>query len=509
MLSSLASLLSREGMLVSAPTVDLPVTGVSFDSRQAKAGDLFCCKGAAFKPAFLSAALDAGAVAYLCGRDHADELALSFPHIPAILVTDVRPAMALVAAEAYHHPDSDLTVVGITGTKGKSTVAYMLRNILDAGVPYSTTAIMGSIDTYDGIERFESTNTTPEAPEVFRHLANARGSHLPYMVMEVSSQALKYDRVRGLGLGIGVFLNISRDHVSPVEHPTFEDYLASKLRIFEQCRVGVVNLDTDHLDQVMDAANACESVVTFSATDRSADVWASDVDPSFGFISFVAHTPSWEGKVLLSMSGLFNVDNALAAIAVCEVLGIGREQVCDGLSDCKVPGRMELMCSGDGSIIAVVDYAHNVLSFERLFDSLTQEFSGRAIVAVFGAPGGKAQERRRQLPEVASRFCDHIIYTEEDPAHEDASAICDELRRNTPAGQSCEVVVDRCQAVQRAVEVAHGFGRPAVIALLAKGDETLMHRGDRFEPVPTDTAMVTDALRELDLAQQRRLANEE
>ncbi|MCI1666033.1 MAG: UDP-N-acetylmuramoyl-L-alanyl-D-glutamate--2,6-diaminopimelate ligase [Atopobiaceae bacterium] len=502
-LASLTDLLTRQGMLDRGTDAATPVTGVSFDSRQVSPGDLFVCKGAAFRAGFLAIAMEAGAVGYLCDETHADALAAAQPDVPALVAPDdqLRPAMAVAAAEAYDHPDHDLHVVGITGTKGKSTVAYMLRAILDAGEPYSRCAIMGSIDTFDGVERFESTNTTPEAPEVFRHLANARDAGLGYMVMEVSSQGLKYDRVRGVDLGIGVFLNIGRDHISAVEHPTFEDYFASKLRIFEQSRVAVVNLATDHVEEVLNAAERCERVVCFSAggpaavCGRTPDVWAENVTPSCGFVSFDAHTPSWEGHVILGMGGLFNVENALAAIACCEVLGVGHEQIVDALNVVKVPGRMELVESGDGRIVAIVDYAHNVLSFERLFDSLAAEYPGREVIAVFGAPGGKAQERRRQLPETAARFCDHIIYTEEDPAHEDAAAICAEMLSNTPAGVEAEAVPDRAEAVRRAVDVARSSGRDCVVALLAKGDERLMHRGDAFEPCETDAELVLKALR--------------
>ena len=197
-------------------------------------------------------------------------------------------------------------------------------------------AILGSIDTFDGVERFESVNTTPEAPDLWRHIANVRSSGLLYLVMEVSSQALKYDRVVGLDLDVGCFLNIGRDHISPAEHPDFEDYFSSKLRIFDQTRVAAVNLDMDRTDETLARARACKRLLAFSAkgptTQGTPDIWARDVRPTGAGIHFVAHTPSWEEELFLSMPGLFNVENALGAIAACEALGVEQGQVREGLA---------------------------------------------------------------------------------------------------------------------------------------------------------------------------------
>lgn len=503
-LESIASLLGGAGFLARKPSLgdaaSTSVTGADSDSRFAAPGHLFVCKGAAFRPQYLASAIEDGAVAYLCDESHADALAPVAGNVPTLVATDdgLRPAMALASAEAWGHPDHNLDVVGITGTKGKSTTSYMLRTILDAGEPYSRAGILGSIETFDGRERAESVNTTPEAPDLWRHLANARDAGLPHMVMEVSSQALKYDRVDHLRLDVACFLNIGRDHISPREHPSFEDYFQSKLRIFDQARVAVVNLGTNHVDEVLSRASRCERVVTFSAEgDRSADVWADDVAPFMGGIRLVAHTPSWEGELVVSMPGLFNAENALCAVAACEVLGVGYDQVRDGLAKVSVPGRMELLPSPTPRVVGIVDYAHNKLSYQRFFSSISKEFPGRSIIAVLGAPGGKAYERRQELPEEASKWADVLIYTEEDPAGEPVEQICRQLADATPEGQAHEVIVDRPQAVRRAVELALQSERGAVVCLLAKGDETRQHVGDSYVPCETDGALFARAMREL------------
>ena len=493
-LLSIVELLRAEGLLVRAEHVDpgqqVPVSGADCDSRVAAEGHVFVCKGAAFKPAYLVSAVNAGAVAYLCDQFLAPSLEEACPATPALVVNDIRRAMAIVSSEAWGHPDRSISVLGVTGTKGKSTVTYMLRAILDGGKPGSGCGIMGSIDTYDGVESFESVNTTPESPDLWRHIANTRDSGLPCMVMEVSSQALKYDRVVDLGIDVACFLNIGRDHISPVEHPDFEDYFESKLRIFDQARVAVVNLDMDHASEVLARAESCEQVVTFSATGaEDADIWASGITSELGKVTFVVHSERGERKMCISMPGLFNVDNALAAIAMCELVGVDDELIAAGLAHVRVPGRMELIETANPSVCALVDYAHNKLSYQRFFASVREEFAGRKIIALFGAPGDKAQERRRELPREASKWADLIIYTEEDPAHERTEDICAELASNTPEGQDYEIICDRPAAIARATEAAFAAKEGAVVCLLAKGDETRQHEGDRFVPCETDGAI--------------------
>ncbi len=500
----IASLLRERGLLAREPQLSglasVSLCGADCDSRFAAPGHLFVCKGAAFKGAYLTQALEAGCVTYLCDESRADELLAIAPTTPALVVRDdaLRTAMALVSAACWGHHDRELEVVGITGTKGKSTTVYMLRAILDAGHDAPQSAVMGSIETFDGIESAESVNTTPEPPDLWRHISNAARSGLPYLAMEVSSQALKYGRVEGLGLDVACFLNIGRDHISPREHPDFEDYFASKLRIFDQAKVAVVNLGSNHANEVMAAARHCERVVTFSAGEDSptsgADVWCQDPRPSDSGMSLLVHTPSWEGKLEVGMAGLFNAENALCAIAACEVLGVGREQVEAGLAHVRVPGRMELLRTPDPRVTGIVDYAHNKLSYQRFFASVAKEYPGREVIAVFGAPGGKAYERRQELPQEASRWADFIVYTEEDPAHEPVEEICAQMAAATPEGQDFEVVTDRPLAIEHAVERALTSPLGAVVCLLAKGDETRQHEGDSFVPCETDATLFERAV---------------
>lgn len=495
-LTDLVRVLSQAGEAARLVGEDAQTSGMTIDSRAVAPGCLFVCKGAAFKPAYLVSALNSGAAAYLCAESAEAELAAAAPGVPHVVAADVRRAMALVAPSVYAHPEKALCVMGITGTKGKSTTAYMLKSILCAAG--TAPSILGSIETDDGLEHFESHNTTPEAPDLWRHLRNTADAGRAHMVMEVSSQALKYDRVLGLNLDVACFLNMGRDHISANEHPNFEDYLHSKLRIFDQCETAVVNLDSDYAEDVLAAARAAKRLVTFSMQDESADYFAANVQTGpegivFDLVAEGAVTP-----LVLGMAGSFNVSNALAAIAMARVAGVSMEAVARGLAHVRVPGRMELLASADRRIVCIVDYAHNELSFETLFSSVKREYPGRKVVALFGAPGGKAHERREQLPRVAGKYADLIIYTEEDPAHERVEDICAQLATNTPTGVAHEEICDREAAIARAFEFAREAGEAgAVVLLLAKGDETRQHRGDEYPEVKSDLHVAKETMAQL------------
>ena len=485
-LTALAGALKKSGILAARTHASLNpgVTGACHDSRLVEPGNLFVCKGATFRPAFLSGALERGAVAYLCDEAHAAELAEVAPGVPALVTTDLRRAMALVSAEAFGRPDRDLSLVGITGTKGKTTTAYMLRSILDAAHGAGRCGMIGTVETFDGVEDGPSRNTTPEAPDLWRHLANARDAGLPALVMEVSSQALKYDRTYGVDLDVGCFLNIGLDHISAVEHADFEDYFTSKLKIFSQCRTAVVNLDSDHVDRILSAAGRAERTLTFGVGRPEADAWADDLESSEEGMGFTLHLVAWQRRVTLPFPGDFSVSNALAAALCAHLLGVGPDQIASGLEATRVPGRMEFYRSADRQLTAVVDYAHNRMAFESLLSAVAGTFTGARVIAVFGAVGGKAYERRHDLPEVAARYADYVVLTSDDPWTEDPLDICHEMERSLPEGFPHEVVVDREAAAGRAFELAEG--QKSVVLLLAKGHEAYQHTREGFEPCVSD-----------------------
>lgn len=492
------NLLTAEDQLAAPLPVTLDtervVELVSYDSQNVTPGTLFLCKGLHFKAEYLKEAARRGAFAYV------SQTAYPEVELPCILVKDMRRVIAPFAVKYYGDPSRRLNVIGVTGTKGKSSTTYYLKYILDEYLAHRGVrcGVISSIDTYDGVEEFESHLTTPEPLELQRHFANALDSGLEYLAMEVSSQALKYHRTLGTRFAVACFLNIGNDHISPVEHPDFEDYFHSKLKIFAQAEVSCVNLDCDHADEVLAAARRdCRRVITFSRKDPAADVYGSHIRKRGNDIVFRVTSRHISREFQLTMPGLFNTENALAAIAVCEGLGIPQQCIYVGLMKARVPGRMEVYANADDQVVAIVDYAHNRMSFETLFASVRAEYPGRRIVTVFGCPGKKAYDRRRDLGEVAGKYSDLVMLTEEDSGEEDTISICEEIAAHV-AGQGCPYRIEpnRGEAIRQAVL---DCDRPSVLLITGKGAETRQKRGLEYIDTPSDVDYAKAFLQEYDV----------
>jgi UDP-N-acetylmuramoyl-L-alanyl-D-glutamate--2,6-diaminopimelate ligase len=282
------------------------------------------------------------------------------------------------------------------------------------------------------------------------------------------------------------------DHISPIEHSDFEDYFSAKLKIFAQCKNACVNLATAELPRVLEAAEQCEHTVTFGLS-RDADVCGYDIrirdagggdDPG---ILFRVKTADWDEAFSISMTGLFNVDNALAAIAAAYCLDIPPQYMKEGLAAARVSGRMEVFAGPDEKKI-IVDYAHNKMSFEMLFASVSEEYPGCAISIVFGCPGGKALDRRRDLGTIAGRYASDIIITEEDAGEEALAKISAEIADYArAAGGSPRILHDREQAIRTAIDEAPAG---SVILITGKGRETRQKRGRKYIPVTSDVDIV-------------------
>ncbi len=488
-------LLQKSGLLLSTAPLhaDLtrPVGLVSCDSKTVVPGSLFICKGAAFREEYLREAVKKGACAYVSEREYPN----SSLGAACLRVSDVRTAMALLADRAWGHPSGKLKVIGITGTKGKTTAAYYLKSILDAWQAEGGTggaAILSTILTDDGLERRPSKLTTPEPLELQRHLFNALSAGREYAVMEVSSQALKYGRVLGTEFAVGAFLNIGEDHISPLEHPDFADYFASKLLLFSQSAAACVNLDCARAEEIRRAAAVCPRILGFSCRDEGAQIYADNVFRQEGGAAFRVRTPRYKGAFTLPMPGFFNVENALAALACAEALGVPEGPCVSGLSHASVPGRMETFRTPGGEKVVVVDYAHNGMSLEALLSSVREEYPDRELTVVFGCTGGKGLDRREGMGKAAGLWADRVFLTEDDPGKERVEDICAEIAHHlAPSGKPYRIIPDRSDAVEEAIRTAKA---PAVVVLAGKGAEIAQKRAAGPEPYAGDGLLAQRAL---------------
>lgn len=486
--------LLEEHNLVTEKSVseDITIKHISYNSQDILPKTLFICKGAHFRDEYLTDAVNQGAVCYISERKM--NVGCNY-----IIVNDIRTATALVADMFYEKAWDRIGLVGITGTKGKSTTTYFMKYVLDEYMKAEglhRSGVISSIDTYDGVENFESHLTTPEPIELHRHFSNASKTNIKYMTMEVSSQALKYGRTLGVTFDVGCYLNIGYDHISSVEHPDFEDYFQSKLKLFAQSETACVCLDGERTPEVLEAAKAAKRIITFSSIDESADVYGYNIRKSGAETVFSVRTPKFEGEFSLTIPGLFNVQNALATIAMCLALGVPEKHIYAGLIKARSDGRMESYSNADGSVIAIVDYAHNKLSFETLFSSVMKEFPGRKIYTVFGCPGNKAQNRRKDLGEISGRFSEKVYLTEEDAGEEPVEKICKEIAEFVAAeGGKYEIETDRGEAIRKAIFHSEA---PSLVLITGKGNETRQKRGTSYIPCFSDVDYTKRYLKDYD-----------
>lgn len=471
-------LLEQDGLLVGydcpPQLLEHRFSHLSYSSADVTPDTFFICKGAAFKEEYLRDAIAKGAGVYLAQSLYEG---VDCPHI---LVSDIRKAMSLVSIAFYQKAYRNFRVVGLTGTKGKTTTTYFMKNILDAFCRRNPqlcaaqkSAVLSTVEVDTGIEHHEAHLTTPESPDLQRYFAQTRDSGLPFLTMEVSSQAYKLSRVYGMDFDIGMFLNIGEDHIGPLEHTDFEDYFSCKLQLMEHCRTAIVNREMAHAQRVLEHARAhAQRVLTFGKLETADldddDCWIlRDIQKEEQGFTFTTSHGLAQDSWRIRMAGRFNVENALAAILAAKALGVDDQSIREGLLQNEVQGRMNLF-EKDG-VTVLVDYAHNFLSFQKLYESLKADYPGQRIVVVVGCPGGKAQLRRRDIGTLSGQNADYLYLTAEDPQFEDVRSICEEIASFVkPYGTPYEIIEDRAQAVEKAITTAQ---KGDVIVLAAKGEE--------------------------------------
>lgn len=454
--------------LLSAIGADCPqdaeITALACDSREAVPGALFAALEGARTDgrAYIADALAKGAAAVVCARSPSGGQDLP-AGVPGAAVDDPRAALALLAAEFYGHPARQLSLIAVTGTKGKTTTAHMLREILSAA-GYKT-GMTGTLGAYIGREKLsDAANTTPEPIALHRTLRQMADAGCSHVVMEASSQAMKLRRLHGLTFAAGVFLNLSPDHIGPGEHADLDEYRACKAALFRQCRLAVGCLDDPAWPAMAAQAPAGAPVLTFGfAPGADVRALAAGPDPSRPLSSrlTVEGAPPYH----VPMPGAFNAADALAAIALSRALGLNDGAVRAGLAHVRVPGRAQRV-PVPAPFQVVIDYAHNGASFHAILSAI-REHRPRRIIAVFGAGGDRPKMRRVDMARAAAQGADYAVLTTDNPRWERAGDICADI--SAALGEfPHETVLDRREAIFRALELA---GPGDVVALLGKGHE--------------------------------------
>lgn len=468
-LTGLATMLDADSGTARSPHA--AITGVTIDSRQVRRGDLYVALPGshAHGASFAAEAMARGAVAVLtdpAGRDAAVATGL-----PVLVVPEPRGLLGQLSSWVYGQPSHDLSVIGVTGTSGKSTTTFLLEAGLRAAG--HTTGLIGGVEIRAGEVRFESRLTTPEASELHGLFAFMREQGVSSAVMEVSSHALALGRIDGIFYDVALFTNLSQDHLD--FHRDLDDYFATKVRLFqpELSRAGVTNLDDSHGRELLTVAKI--PMTTFSPTgDPEADWRALDVRLGADGSSFRVVGPGGvEADAQVALPGSFNVANALGAIVTLVEAGVPLQAAVHGVGTLKgVPGRMERVTTSEDDFQAVVDYSHKPGAVESVLNSLRQVTSGRLTI-VLGCGGDRDRGKRPMMGEAAARLADVAIFTSDNPRTEDPLHILAAMMEGAlgvPQHERAHVIIepDRAAAIDLAVRRA---GRGDVIVVAGKGHE--------------------------------------
>ncbi len=450
--------------------LDREITALVYDSRKIVAGCLFVCiEGASVDGhSFAPEAAGKGAAAILAstGWDGDSSPEIRESGMTVVKTADTRYGLALASAAWFCHPASELKVIGVTGTKGKTTTTYMIKSILEhAG---HKTGLIGTIETVIGEESIPAENTTPESYLVQEYLRRMADAGCECAVMEVSSQGLMMHRTAGFWFEIGIFTNIEPDHIGPNEHASFEEYLACKAKLFRQCKIGIVNIDDPHWEKVLEG-HSCE-LETFGFSEnaglRAEGERLVKVPGRLG-VAYKAVGEAGSLDVEVGMPGKFSIYNSLAAIAACRHFGVSDEDIRLSLRETKVKGRIEMVKVSD-EFTLLIDYAHNAMSLQSLLETLREYDPGR-LVCLFGCGGNRSKLRRYEMGEVSGKLADLTVITSDNPRREDPQAIIDDIKEGIGRTDGRYVeIADRKEAIRYVI----GHGRPGdIIVLAGKGHE--------------------------------------
>ena len=448
--------------------LDIDITQISNDSRDIKEGAMFIAiKGFDVDGhKYIEKALENGAKAILIEEAEVKNVVNKIPeNVTIIVAKDTRKATAICACNFYDNPSRKLQLVGITGTKGKTTTTFMIKAILEKqGIK---TGLIGTIATYIGDKKLEdSDRTTPDSIKLQETFAKMVDAGCTACVMEVSSQSLKLNRVYGSDFNIGVFTNFSEDHISPKEHPDMEDYFNSKVELFKMCKYGYINVDDINTIRVPKLVPNC--MIQTYGIDNENNLLAKDITITNSYVDFKVKLNGKNERIKTDIPGRFSVYNSLAAISVALRLGCSTENIKTALENVKVPGRSELVDNKLGLTI-MVDYAHSPESLENILQAVKSYTRGK-VISVFGCGGDRDSGKRPIMGEISGKIATYTIITSDNPRTEKPEEIVKQIEegiKKTKAKYEC--IVDRTEAIKKAIQIAD---KTDIIVLAGKGHET-------------------------------------
>ena len=459
-------LVGLEGLKVRG-NLDIQIDNLDKDSRNVKENGLFIAiKGFDTDGHdFIEKAIEQGAIAVILQEGVKKEVIEKIPaNVTIVVAKDTRYALAICSCNFYKNPSRKFKLIGITGTKGKTTTSFMTKAILEkAGMKVG---LIGTIATYIGDKKLEdSDRTTPESNKLQSIFAQMAEEGCQAVVMEVSSQSLKLHRVAGCDFDIGVFTNFSEDHISPKEHPNMEDYFSSKVQLFKMCKTGFINADDFHVAKLPKLVPECD--ITTYGIDNYCNVLAKDITITNSYVDFKVKIGTKNERIKTCIPGRFSVYNSLAAICVGQKLGANAGQIKEALEEVRVPGRSELI-NNKKDLTIMIDYAHSPESLENILNAVKSYTRGK-VICVFGCGGDRDTAKRPIMGEISGRIADFTIITSDNPRTEEPEKIVEQIEEGIKKTKGkYTVIVDRIEAIKEAIKMAD---KKDIVVLAGKGHE--------------------------------------
>ncbi len=448
--------------------LDIDINKIKNNSKDVQDNDMFIAiKGFDFDGhECILEAIENGAKVILAQEDGIDKNILKqIPeNVTLVLTKNTRYALAIAACNFYKNPSKKMKLIGVTGTKGKTTTTYMISNILQKqGIKVG---LIGTVASYVNNKKIaDNENTTPESLKLQEIFSKMVEEKCEVVVMEVSSQSLKLDRVAGCDFDIGIFTNFAEDHISTKEHPNMEDYFNSKVKLFKMCKKGFINADDVHAAMIPKLAPECQ--ISTYGIDNYCNLLAKDITVTNQYVDFKVKLGDRNERIKVSIPGRFSVYNSLAAIAVALQFGCTSENIKESLLNIRVPGRSELVDNKLGLTI-MIDYAHTPESLEKILSSVKIYTKGR-VISVFGCGGDRDKNKRPMMGEVSGRVADYSIITSDNPRTENPETIVKDIEEGIKkTNGKYECIVDRKEAIKKAIKMAN---KKDIIILAGKGHE--------------------------------------